>query len=115
MVVEGKELSSQLRRFKSFTARKIIDSLKERNRTILLRKLSKNKYDHHKDSEYQVWQEGFHPKQMNTIEMMIQKIEYIHFNPVNAGFVDKPEDWRCSSARNYIGLEGLISVKLFEG
>jgi hypothetical protein len=43
--------------------------------------------------------------------MMVQKIdEYIHNNPVKRGYVDKPEHWRYSSARNYAGLEGLITI-----
>lgn len=42
--------------------------------------------------------------------MMRQKIEYIHNNPVKRGYVDKPTDWRYSSARNYAGMEGLIPV-----
>jgi hypothetical protein len=42
--------------------------------------------------------------------MMRQKIDYIHYNPVKRGFVDEPEHWRYSSARNYAGLPGLIDV-----
>jgi len=30
--------------------------------------------------------------------MIQQKIDYIHENPVEAGFVIKPEQWRLSSA-----------------
>ena len=30
------------------------------------------------------------------------KLEYIHNNPVKAGLVGKPEDWKYSSARNYL-------------
>jgi hypothetical protein len=41
---------------------------------------------------------------------MWQKIEYIHMNPVNRGFVDDPLHWRWSSARNYAGQKGLIEV-----
>ena len=69
----------------------------------------------HKISEYQVWEEGFHPKQITSDEMMAQKLEYIHFNPVTRGFVDKPEDWRYSSARNYLGKAGLIPITLYSG
>jgi hypothetical protein len=47
--------------------------------------------------------------------MVSQKIEYIHANPVNAGFVDTPTDWRYSSAKNYEGIGGLIPVTLFSG
>ncbi|MBO6524824.1 MAG: hypothetical protein JJ971_13415 [Balneolaceae bacterium] len=46
---------------------------------------------------------------------MSQKLEYIHYNPVKAGFVDKAEHWRCSSARNYLGIDGIIPVTLFDG
>lgn len=68
---------------------------------------------HHQDSEHQVWQEGLHPKQLFTPEKVEQKLDYIHFNPVKAGFVDVPNDWRYSSARNYGGQDGVIPVIRF--
>jgi hypothetical protein len=49
-----------------------------------------------------VWQEGFHPQRIDSDAMMQQKIHYIHQNPVRRGFVDAPEEWRYSSARNYV-------------
>ena len=33
--------------------------------------------------------------------MMCQKVDYIHQNPVVAGFVTDPIDYKYSSARNY--------------
>jgi hypothetical protein len=42
--------------------------------------------------------------------MAWQKLEYIHQNPVKAGFVEKPEDYLYSSARNYYGIKGLIDI-----
>jgi hypothetical protein len=30
---------------------------------------------------------------------------------VKRGYVDKPEHWRYSSGRDYIGLKGLVAVK----
>ena len=45
--------------------------------------------------------------------MMLQKIEYIHQNPVKRGFVDKAEHWRYSSARDYLGMDGLIEIEKF--
>ncbi len=32
-------------------------------------------------SDYQVWQEGFHPQQIISEEMLQQKIDYLHYNP----------------------------------
>jgi len=44
-------------------------------------------------------------------EMLVQKIEYIHNNPVKRGLVDLPEHWRHSSARNYVlGDHSLIQL-----
>jgi hypothetical protein len=34
--------------------------------------------------------------------MLHQKIDYIHENPVRRGWVEAPEHWRYSSARNYM-------------
>ena len=39
-----------------------------------------------------------------------QKLEYIHNNPVRAELVDKPEEYRYSSARNYADMDGLLDV-----
>ena len=39
-----------------------------------------------------------------------EKRDYIHRNPVKRGYVDIPEHWRYSSARNCLGEPGLIGV-----
>jgi REP-associated tyrosine transposase len=51
-----------------------------------------------------------HPEWIQNEEMMRQKIEYIHRNPVERGYVDQAEHWRYSSARNYQGMDGLLEV-----
>lgn len=43
-------------------------------------------------------------------EMMKQKIEYVHRNPVERGYVDQTEHWRYSGARSYQGMDGLIEI-----
>ncbi len=43
--------------------------------------------------------------------MLIQKIEYIHNNPIRRGYVDEPKHWRYSSAGDYEGLKGLLDVE----
>ncbi len=45
--------------------------------------------------------------------MMIKLINYIHQNPVKRGFVNKSEHWRYSSARDYLGIDGLIEIEKF--
>ena len=113
-VIQGINLAEKMGSFKSFSARSIIDSLSENGHTRWLKRLKEIKSPDKTDREYQVWNSGYRPKQMLSDKIMIQKIGYIHNNPVKRGYVDKPEDWRYSSARNYAGLPGLIPVTLFE-
>lgn len=109
-IAAGAGLSKHVGEFKSYTARQLIDLLRARNAETLLRQFAFSKRRHKADRDYQFWQEGSHPKQITSDEMMQQKIEYIHYNPVKRGFVDEPTHWRYSSARNYAGLPGLIPV-----
>jgi len=69
------------------------------------------KRPHKTESDYQAWEEGSHPQLIETDAVMRQKLDYIHQNPVKRGYVDLPEHWRYSSARNYAGLAGLIEVE----
>lgn len=110
LVAEADDLSKEIGDFKSWTARAIIDWLEAHNAENVLGQLAAWKLRHKKDREYQLWQEGSHPQLIQGDAMMRQKIEYIHNNPVKRGYVDKPTDWRYSSARNYAGMEGLIPV-----
>jgi putative transposase len=103
-------LSEQVGRFKSFTARGIIDELEKRGYQELLDELRFFKLHHKIDQTYQLWQEGSHPEQIQSDEMMLQKLEYIHNNPVRRGYVDEPAHWRYSSARDYEGKKGLLDV-----
>ena len=45
---------------------------------------------------------------------MDEKLNYIHQNPVEAGFVLSPEDFLYSSARNYANLEHVLKVELLQ-
>ena len=49
----------------------------------------------------QFWQQHNKPIELWTDKVIQQKIEYIHNNPVQSGFVTEPIDWKYSSARNY--------------
>ena len=109
-IASGRDLKEKVRLFKSYSARRIIDLLKQQRRLRIVRALKAAKNSSHKKCEYQFWQEGFHPKQIIGDKMMLQKIDYIHHNPVKRGYIDEPEAWRYSSARNYLGQEGLIPV-----
>jgi REP element-mobilizing transposase RayT len=110
LIAAAEDLSEEIQCFKSYTARRIIDHLKERHVATLLRGLQMLKPDWKGDSEYQLWEEGSHPQEIDHDAMMEQKLDYMHLNPVERGYVDEPVHWRYSSARNYAGMAGLIPV-----
>jgi putative transposase len=112
MIASSDNLSNDLASFKSFSARKIIELLEQRRIEVLLRQLRYQKARHKQDRTYQLWQEGSHPQMIENDDIMWQKLEYIHNNPVLRGFVDDPLHWRYSSARNYAGQQGLITIKM---
>ena len=109
-IAKGKNLPKQVANFKSFTARKLIDLLQQTGAESLLKQLAYRKAAHKADRDYQLWQEGSQPKEISNDAMKVQKVDYIHFNPVKRGYVDDSVHWRYSSARNYAGMEGLIEV-----
>ena len=51
-----------------------------------------------------LFQGTFRAKFVSRNEYLLHLSRYIHFNPVTAGLVNKPEDWIYSSCRDYIGL-----------
>jgi putative transposase len=57
---------------------------------------------------YKVWQDRNHAKELGRYIPLEQKLDYLHHNPVRASWVEYPEDFLYSSARNYSGKTGLI-------
>ena len=110
LVASAPDLVAEMQAFKSFTARQIIDFLESRADRRMLQMLEWYKARHKGQSRYQLWQEGSHPQMIQGEEMLLQKLEYMHNNPVRRGYVDDPAHWRYSSARNYLGQPGLIEV-----
>ena len=66
------------------------------------------------ESKHQFWQEGSHPQLVQSWEMLKQKVDYIHFNPVKRGLVLEPEDWLYSSAGNFADRETVFEVDEIE-
>ncbi len=114
LIVHSDALNKIIRDFKRHTAREIIKTAQYEEKNWLLTQLEFHKQVYKDESTYQVWQEGFHPQAMTSEEILRQKLEYIHYNPVKLGLVDKSEDWRYSSARNYLGFDGLLEIDQIE-
>jgi putative transposase len=99
---ENGELSGILRDFKSFTSKKIVKSIEE-NIQESRREWMLNQFRFYgkirpQEQTMQFWQHSNHPFFLYTNKMIQQKVNYIHCNPVEAGFVNHPHEWRLSSA-----------------
>ena len=102
LVASAPDFSKTMTSMRKYTAHEIIKKLEEDKKEWLLNQLAYYKKRHKRESTHQVWQEGYHPQLLINEDMLIQKIDYMHHNPVKRGFVDLPEHWKYSSARNYI-------------
>jgi putative transposase len=47
------------------------------------------------------WQKRYYDHNVRTNEKFVDKLRYIHRNPVSRGLCEKPEDWPWSSFRHY--------------
>lgn len=112
LVVKSDDIAKSMAKFKSFTAREIINYLKKENAKSILEQLAFYKKAHKTDSNFQLWQEGIQAKQIMSEKMMQERINYVHNNPVKRGYVDDGVHWRYSSARDYEGIDGLIEVDM---
>jgi putative transposase len=62
--------------------------------------------------EVQFWQRRYYDFNVHTEEKRIEKLRYIHRNPVKRGLVEKPEDWPWSSFRHYAtGEDGAVEIE----
>ena len=110
-IVNGKTMSDWFRDFKSFTSKglfKLISENPAESRkqwmTDLFRKHGR---ENELNLDFQIWQNGSHPTVLypQYPKMIAQKINYIHQNPVRAGFVDDPTHYLYSSAHPHSPLK----------
>ncbi|MGH9357611.1 MAG: REP-associated tyrosine transposase [Terriglobia bacterium] len=55
----------------------------------------------HCPSTYRVWQRRFYDLNVWNLKKRLEKLDYMHANPVKRGLVDSPERWAWSSSRFY--------------
>ena len=67
-----------------------------------------------RNKKFQIWQQDNHPEEVYSPKFTLSKIKYIHSNPIEEGFVSRPEDYLYSSANDYAGMRGPVKVSLIE-
>jgi len=108
--------SQVMRDFKKFTARRIVQQLMAEGETNLL-SFFQQAVTRPTRQRHKVWEDGFFDKQISSEEVFLQKVEYIHHNPVqdHRGLASSPEKYPYSSARNYLlGDHSVIQIDMLE-
>jgi putative transposase len=102
IITDGKRKPSDCLRFiNGVSAKHVLDHLKQNQLTESLEKLRQFKK---KDgSQYSVWEHHSDKFLLTSESMFMQKVNYIHNNPVKEGLVERPEDYLYSSARIWAG------------
>jgi REP element-mobilizing transposase RayT len=105
-----------MRDFKSFTSHQlrlaIIENVQESRKEWMLDLMYKTGINNNNNRGFQLWQQHNHPVELDTNEIMDQRLDYLHNNPVEAGIVFNPEDYVYSSARDYAGEKGFLNINL---
>ena len=89
--------SNVLRVLKGITARRLIDYLKENGHSSSLAKLQHQVRD--QNYRYSLWQTEKNVLPVFSEGMFMEKVNYIHQNPVRAGLSERAEDYQWSSGR----------------
>lgn len=118
LMCSAPKLTDVIRDLKKYTSRFLVEAIKSnpkesrRNWLLWMFKSAAEKSVSH--SKHQFWQLSGHQVELSNSELLEQRLEYLHQNPVKAGFVEEPEQWYYSSARDYAGQQGRLKVVLIE-
>jgi REP element-mobilizing transposase RayT len=110
--IQGIKPEQLLGDFKRFTSRKIVQTIKdssdESQKDWLLKQFHEAAQQTSNVKHHQFWRHDNHPIELWSNGVIAEKINYIHNNPVKAGIVENPEDYKWSSAKDYAGLKGVL-------
>lgn len=99
------EPSGLIRDFNGFTSKGILKNIEqnpiESRKEWLLWMFEKAGKKNSNVKHRQFWQQHNQPIEIWSAHVFLQKLDYIHQNPVTSGFVTDPIDWKYSSTRNY--------------
>lgn len=90
LIVYSKDTISFIRDFKKFTTNEILKNM-EQSEPKMIRLFTD-------ETGKELWQKTNMPELVESESFFIQKLNYIHDNPVKRNYVIKPEHWYWSSA-----------------
>lgn len=108
-------LADIIRDLKKFTSKAILRAIEnnpqESRKDWMLWMFERAGRKNSNNNKFQFWQQHNQPEELSSLPFGIERtIDYIHQNPVKAGFVDRPEDYPYSSAVDFSGGKGLVAI-----
>jgi putative transposase len=91
LIASAPDMSGFVRDFKKFTSREMRENIMATEPPVL-------KYFEDRKGGHEFWSATNMPKMIETEAFLIQKMQYVHNNPVRRQYVQRPEDWVWSSA-----------------
>ena len=111
---EGFLMPDIMRDLKKFTSKRLIESIlandQESRKEWMLSIFKVSGEYNINNKNYQFWRQDNKPIELWSHDVIQQKLQYIHQNPVEAGFVTEAEHWKYSSAIDYSGGKGLLDI-----
>ena len=115
---KAEDPSKLLKELKTHTSKKlskcISDNPRESRKEWILWMMKRAGSKNSNVKEYQFWQQHNKPIELWSNEVIDQKINYIHNNPIEAGFVREPQHWQYSSANDYCGNKGPVNIEILD-
>lgn len=93
LIVTSPDVAGFLRDFKRFTSKKLKENIETHEPRVLELFIDES-------GKYHFWHDTNAPKKIENPAFYLQKLNYIHENPVRKGYVERPEYWRWSSANS---------------
>lgn len=110
---ESGKMSDTLRDFKSYCTKQFIQTIEKEHESreswlMHMFRFYANRTNQNK--EFKIWISGSHPEEIRSMDFLMTKLNYIHENPVRAGWVARAEDYLYSSAANYANGKGITEI-----
>ena len=99
------KIENLVRDIKKFSSKQIIKAIQEHpaesRKEWMLNIFNYAGKQNNNNKDFQFWKQDYHPIELNTHEIMQQRLNYLHENPVKSGLVWEAWNYKYSSAIDY--------------
>lgn len=115
---DGFKLSAIIRDMKKHITKEVLRIIQEEpegRNSWLLSEMKRAGTSNSKKQSFQLWRNDNHPIHLYKPETILQKLAYIHNNPVKEGIVSYSHEYQYSSAKDYSGDKGWVEIEFING